>query len=63
MLVPTAGPAFVPTPAQEEQQTETVTHSRPQTVEEPVSFYSSRAEFVAVEDCYFSRRYFANLIH
>ena len=35
-LVPTAGPAFVPTPAQQETQTETVTHSRPQTVEEPV---------------------------
>jgi len=33
--VPTAGPAFTPTAAPEETQTETVTHSRPQTVEEP----------------------------
>jgi len=33
--VPTAGPAFTPSPAQEAPQTETVTHSRPQTVEEP----------------------------
>jgi len=33
--VPTAGPAFTPSPAQQEApQTETVTHSRPQTVEE-----------------------------
>jgi hypothetical protein len=34
--VPTAGPAMVPTPVEEAPQTtETVTHSRPQTVEEP----------------------------
>jgi len=49
--VPTAGPAFVPTPAQEEPQTETVTHSRPQTVEEPDWVNSFMDKIAAIFCC------------
>jgi hypothetical protein len=50
--VPTAGPAFVPTPVEEAPQTtETVTHSRPQTVEEPDWVNSFMDRIAAVFCC------------
>jgi hypothetical protein len=50
--VPTAGPAFVPTPAaQEDTQTETVTHHKPQPVEEPDWMNSFMDRIAAIFCC------------
>jgi len=49
--VPTAGPAFMPTPAQETQETETVTHSNPPVVEEPDWVNSFMDRIAAVVCC------------